>query len=244
MKTKDKIKKELTLLIETAPDLVKLLTKEKTDGNFYFDYQDWYSRSLRIVELLAPDRYEEFRRYYEPNPKRKELGYGTYVIQDFIKGVIPNEFRCPNFDAKKQAVQGILNQLTILSALQTRIDSVLNDVEGGLLAELQDAELIISRQLLKISARAAGAIAGVIIEAHLLKVASKHGVTIGKKSPTISDLNDPLKKASIYDTPTWRKISYLADIRNLCAHKKDDEPRQGQVEELIEGANWVIKTIQ
>ena len=195
------------------------------------------------MELLAPDRYEEFRRYYEPDPKRKELGYGTYVIQDYIKGVVPNRYKYPDFDAKKQTMQGLLNQLTIISSLQNRIDSVLNDVEGGLFAEIQDAELSISRQLLKVNSRAAGALAGVIIEAHLQRVATKHRITIGKKSPTISDLNEPLRQAGIYDTPTWRKISYLADIRNLCAHKKDKEPSREQVEELIQGANWLIKSI-
>ena len=40
MTAKDKIKKEITLLLEIAPELVQLLTPEKTDGNFYFDYQE------------------------------------------------------------------------------------------------------------------------------------------------------------------------------------------------------------
>jgi len=99
------------------------------------------------------------------------------------------------------------------------------------------------KQLLKISARAAGSLAGVVIENHLQKVTKKHGITIRKKNPTISDLNDPLKNAGVLDTPKWRKVAYFADIRNMCSHKKDVEPTKEQVIELIDGANWLIKNV-
>ena len=66
---------------------------------------------------------------------------------------------------------------------------------------------------------------------------------IAKKNPTIADLNDPLKAASVIDTPAWRKISFLADLRNLCSHKKDAEPTKDQVEDLIQGAEWLTKNV-
>ena len=75
------------------------------------------------------------------------------------------------------------------------------------------------------------------------KVAINHGVKLGKKNRTIANLNDPLKAAGIIDTPAWRKISFLADLRNLCSHKKDVEPSKEQVEELIQGAEWLNKNI-
>jgi len=73
---------------------------------------------------------------------------------------------------------------------------------------------------------AAGALIGVLIEGLLRKVALAHSVKRAKKNPTIADLNDPLKAASTIDTPAWRKISFLADLRNLCTHKKDAELRR------------------
>jgi len=97
--------------------------------------------------------------------------------------------------------------------------------------------------LAKISLRAAGAVVGVVIEGHLQKVASAHGIKIAKKHPTIADLNATLKAASIVDTAAWRKISYLADLRNLCSHKKDAEPTKPQIEELIQGAEWLTKNV-
>jgi hypothetical protein len=137
----------------------------------------------------------------------------------------------------------VYNQTQILSSLSSRIDTVLSDVRGHLFAELQDAELHAAEQLIQVSVRASGALAGVILERHLQRVVINHKLTIAKKDPTISDLNDPLKQAGAYDTPTWRKIQLLADIRNLCSHQKSTEPTKEQVVELISGVNSVIKSI-
>ena len=56
--------------------------ESKKEASFTFDYQKWYSKALPVVRRLAGDRYDEFKHYYEPDPKRKSLGYGTYVIHD------------------------------------------------------------------------------------------------------------------------------------------------------------------
>ncbi len=120
---------------------------------------------------------------------------------------------------------------------------MLQDVTGHLFAEIQDSELKAAIKLKKISKRAAGALAGVVLERHLQRVAVNHQISIPKKNPTIADLNDPLKGANIYDVPMWRKIQYLGDIRNLCSHQKDTEPTEEQVTELIDGVNAVIKNV-
>lgn len=236
------IRKELDDLYKEGTKLcVAFQNKEETQ--FQYDYQRWYTKALKAVDSLAPDRYAEFRAYYEVDPKRKSLGYGTYVIQDYIKGVGPNSYAYPDFDSRQQALTCFFNQITILTAISERIDSVLANIEGELYAEIQDGEIAVARQLSKVSIRAAGALVGVLIEGHLQKVASAHNLKIAKKNPTIADLNDPLKSASVIDTPTWRKISYLADIRNLCSHKKDAEPTKEQVEEMIQGAEWLTKNV-
>ena len=54
------------------------------------------------MDILATDRAQEFRRYYEPDPKRKLLGYGTYVIQDYLKGVKPGHWQLEDFDSEDQ----------------------------------------------------------------------------------------------------------------------------------------------
>jgi hypothetical protein len=242
MSKRDLIRNEMAALYEEGAKLAVAFQK-KEEKQFQYDYQRWYTRALKAVASLAPDRHVEFRSYYEVDPKRKSLGYGTYVIQDFLKGVVPNRLHYPDFDTRSQVLICFFNQLTILKAVDDRIDSVLGNIEGELYAELQDSEVVIARQLAKVSRRAAGALVGVLIEGHLQKVAAAHGVKVAKKNPTIADLNDPLKSASVIDTPTWRKISFLADLRNLCSHKKDSEPAKEQVEELIQGAEWLIKNV-
>lgn len=45
------------------------------------------------------------------------------------------------------------------------------------------------------------------------------------------------------DISRWRQIQFLGDVRNLCDHKKEKEPTEEQVEELIEGVEKVIKNV-
>jgi hypothetical protein len=157
--------------------------------------------------------------------------------------VAPSDIVYPEFDSRGQAIGCFYNQLTILKAIVERADSVLGDIQAELHGELQDNEVVVARELAKINSRAAGALVGVVIEGHLQKVAAAHGVKLAKNNPTVAELNDPLKAASIIDTPTWRKISFLADLRNLCSHKKDSNPTKDQVEELIQGAEWLTKNV-
>jgi hypothetical protein len=245
MRTKEEIKAELKSLLEAQDDLITLTKADKDILKFGTKYQHWYSRAYKIVDALAPERLPEFVSYYLIDPKRKVTDAGNYVLQDYIKGIgaRTNHLDRPLWDSNNLAGIRVLNQLQILSSLSSRIESVLQDVTGHLFAELQDAELVAAIQLKKISKRAAGALAGVVLERHLQRTADNHKIAIGKKSPTISDLNDPLKSNGIYDTPIWRKVQLLADIRNLCSHQKTAEPTDEQVDELIAGVNSIVKTV-
>lgn len=236
------IHKEINALYDEGAKLAVAFQK-KEEKQFNYDYQRWYTKALKAVATLAPDRHAEFKGYYEIDPKRKSLSYGTFVIQDFLKNVVPAGYQYQDFDSRNQALTCFFNQLTIFQSISERIDSVLSNIEGELYAELQDNEIVVARQLAKVSLRAAGALMGVVIEGHLQKVASNHGVKLAKKNPTIADLNDPLKAEGVIDTPAWRKVSFLADLRNLCSHKKDVEPTKEQVEELIQGAEWLTKNV-
>jgi len=245
MHTTEEIKAELEALLGDQKDLLDLTNDNKDIIKFGTKYQRWYSRAYKLVEALAPERLNEFVSYYLIDPKRKLTDAGNYVLQDYIKGIgaRKNHYDEPLWDTNQLAAIRILNQLQILASLSSRIDSVLQDVTGHLFAEIQDAELVAAKQLKKISKRAAGALAGVVLERHLQRTATNHHVVIAKKSPTISDINDPLKNKGIYDTPVWRKIQLLADIRNLCSHHKETEPTDEQVDELISGVNTIIKSI-
>lgn len=242
MSKREIIRKEMKDLYAEGAKLAESFQQNK-DKQFRYDYQRWYSKALKAIATLAPDRHTEFINYYQIDPKRKHLGYGTYVIQDFLKGVAPAGLAYENFDCRNQTLLNFFNQLTLLLSVVERLDSALANIEGELYAELQDNEIVIARRLAKVSLRAAGALMGVVIEGHLQRVAINRSITITKKNPTIADLNEPLKSAGIIDTASWRKISFLADLRNLCSHKKDVEPTKEQVEELIQGAEWLTKNV-
>ena len=245
MSTSENIKKELKALLDDQSDLNDLAKDSKDIIEFGTAYQRWYSRAYKLVEFLAPERLAEFSSYYLIDPKRKITDAGNYVLQDYIKGIgaRTDHLDRPLWDTNNSSMFLVMNQMQIIASLSSRINSVLQDVKGHLFAELQDSELRAAAQLKKISNRAAGSLAGVVLERHLQRTAENHKITIRKKLPTISDLNDPLKQAGVYDIPLWRKIQLLADIRNLCSHQKTSEPTDDQVEELISGVNSVIKSV-
>ena len=245
MSTTEEIKKELEELVANGSNLLNLAADTKQILVFGTKYQAWYSRGIKLVEALAPERLKEFSEYYLIDPKRKRMAASNYVIQDYVKGSRPitNSYNKPLWDVNNITQMRIINQVQIISSLAVRIDSVLQDVTGHLFSELQDKELEAANQLIKISSRAAGALAGVVLERHLQRAATNHGIKIKKKAPTISDLNDPLKQSGAYGVPVWRKIQLLADIRNLCSHQKEEEPTEEQVNELIDGVNTIIKTV-
>ncbi len=247
MDKREELKKALEQLIEEAQEITNLAAGAKKLDILQFgtEYQNWYTRALTIVEVLANDRLEEFISYYKIDPKRKATNAQNYVIQDFIMGIgaRTDVYKEPLWDTNSVTAVKVSNQVQILQSLQARIDSVLSDVRGSLLSELQDKELGIAEELLKVNLRAAGSLTGVILENHLQKVMQNHNLAISKRNPTISDINDVLKSNNIYDIPTWRKIQYLYDIRTLCSHKKKREPTEEEVTELISGVNEIIKKI-
>ena len=111
-------------------------------------------------------------------------------------------------------------------------------------AELIDSDIEAARELLKAGhLRPAGVVCGVVIEAHLSSICERRGISIRKKKPTISSLNDALKTAGAYDVPTWRLIQRLGDIRNLCGHARDREPKRNEVEDLIAGTEKITKEV-
>src|SRR5713101_1029276 len=189
--SKDQVRQQLESSVKRGNELLKSLMEKKNIIEFGTQFQNWYTRTLPLVKALAPDRFAEFRAYYEADPKRKGIGPATYVLQDYINGIAP----APDwrgevaFDHHQAAISRLLNQTQILASLSSRIETVLSNVEGHLLAEIEDRELAAAMELAKSNLRAAGTLAGVVLERHLGQVASNRSVKISKKDPTIGDLN-------------------------------------------------------
>ncbi len=201
-------------------------------------YQSWYSEAKSLIKQLLPDRLNDFVGHYEAPKARKVINYATYRIEDCLLGLVSGTV------AQDGAINHFQQQLGILDSVKSRFDSSLFDIKQLVQADLFDSELDAAQELLRQKfTRAAGALAGVVLEKHLGQVCENHDVRVGRKEPTISELNDALKTAGVLQVPEWRNIQHLGDIRNLCDHNKKVEPTVEQVNDLIMGVGKVTKTL-
>ena len=209
-------------------------------------YQRWYTESSVVIKQLLPDRLTEFERLYMVDGRQKKFDITTYTIQDWLNGIRSDLDSYGNkvFDDFGFMSMRFFNQLEILKSVEARFDSTLFDIKQFVQADLFDSELETARELANHGfLRAAGSIAGVVLEKHLGQVVDNHNIKTRKKDPTISDFNDLLKNGGILDVPPWRQIQRLGDIRNLCSHNKKREPTREEVEELIRGVEKYVKTL-
>lgn len=208
-------------------------------------YQSWYTEALALIKQLLPDRANDFVSQYEKPRSRKEITFANYHIEDCLQGLrVTRSFDQGLVVGPSAAIPRMEQQLAIVRAAKRRFDSSLFDIRQMVQADLFDTELDAAGSLLKNGyLRAAGVLAGVILEKHLQQVCSSHNITISKRHPTIGDLGEALKQSSVIETPDWRFVQHLADIRNLCGHKRPDEPTQEQVKDLLNGVARIIKSV-
>ena len=233
--------KEQGELKESHKEAVK-----KINGAFESEYQRWYTETCAVIKQLVPDRFLEFENLYKGDGKRKKVNAITYTLQDWLNGIraLENYLGEKPFDDFAIASMRLKTQLAILKSVESRFESSLFDIKQLVQADIFDSELEAARELIKHGfLRGAGAISGVVLEKHLGQVCENHNITTRKKHPTISDFNDLLKNGGVLDTPSWRQIQRLGDIRNLCDHNKDREPTKEEVEELVSGVEKYTKTL-
>lgn len=219
-------------------DIEKLI---KTIPTFAKAYEHWYSEALPLVRQLLPDRLGDFVRLYEKPKSRKDIDFESYRIEDACKGLRSSFGGTVRAD-QSSAIPLLNQQIAIVEAIKRRFVSSLFDIKQLVQADLFDSELDGAKELLKNNFfRAAGAMAGVVLEGHLKQVCDNHGLP--KKSGTIGVLNDTLKAAAVIDLPQTRHIQFLGDLRNKCSHKNSAEPTTEEIDDLIQGVAKVVKTI-
>ena len=233
-------------MLRHNPETAERAELEKLGKKFEDHYQRWFTETLLVVQQLLPVRAKEFEELYQGTGKRKEVDIETYNIQDFIRGYRASPLPSGKMRWDNLAiVHGRFTvQTQILETVQARFESSLFDIKTLVQADVFDSELEAAGELAKKGfTRGAGVIAGVVLEKHLKEVAERHQLKLGKKSPTISDLNDVLKTAEVIEVPTWRGIQRLGDLRNICAHNKEREPTKDEATELIAGVGKITKTV-
>jgi hypothetical protein len=265
----ERFKKDLATLIEQGELLSLAIEKEcwprefekllkqaygrdvdelrKKIPSFSGSYQAWYSEAKVLVKQVLPDRFSDFVAHYERPPSRKTLTNETYRILDYLQGLSVTQtqgLETKTIVGPDAAVPQFRQQFAILKSVERRFESSLFDIRQLVQADLFDSDADAAEELAKNNfGRAAGAVAGVVLERHLAQVCQNHTIKITKKTPVTSDFNNALKDADVIDVPQWRFNQHLADIRNLCVHSKTPEPSREHVEELIRGVRKVMKTI-
>ena len=213
---------------------------------FATTYQRWYSEAQALIRQLLPGRLTDFVRHYEKPKPRKDITFESYRIEDTLQGLVVTQSTGlgeKRVVGPEAGVPHLQQQLAILQAVRARFESSLFDIRQLVMADLFDSELDAASELAKKGfLRAAGAVAGVVLEKHLVQACNNHSVVIRKKS-TISNLNDLLKKAGVTDVAQWRFIQHLGDIRNLCDHNKGKEPTEHEVDDLVSGVAKTLKTL-
>lgn len=241
----------LSMQYSCHPDDVEKAYGDKFDEikdsipEFEVEYQAWYSESKALIKQLLPDRLADFVRHYEKPKPRKDIDFENYRIEDYLQGLrVTSGWEKKVVVDPSAAIPHMKQQVAIVKAVSARFESSLFDIRQLVQADLFDSELESALELLKSGfVRAAGAVAGVVLEKHLGQVVQNHNIATRKKNPSISDFNDLLKNDDVLDTPAWRQIQRLGDIRNLCDHSKDREPTKDEVQELINGVEKFTKTL-
>lgn len=234
---------------EFKSQVEKAFGKDKVDGYFKklpvfkSEYQGWFSKAQAVVKQILPDRLKDFNSFYEYTKIRKEITFENYMIRDALQGLTIRWGGEIQVDSSA-AIPEFVQQLNIVKAARAALGSRLLELRSVLQADLFDSEVESAKALAKAGyLRAAGAICGVVIEKHLTQTCDSHGISIRKKHPGISDLNQLLRENDTITVPQWRFNQHLADIRNLCDHSKGREPTKEEIEDLLSGTEKILKTI-
>ena len=200
-------------------------------------YQSWYSVARRVVEQLLPERLDEFTRYYALPPGEHTAWAYDCTIKELLLGQIAYESEVHH--ANELGLKRLRRQVAIVASCAGVLESALADIRWSIAVQVSDAELSEAQTLAKQGYyRAAGVLAGVVLERSLRRLAERHDMQ--PEGVKAAALNDGLKSRGVYDEPTRSRIQFLLAIRNKCGHPGDDEPTADEINDLMSGVTRVL----
>jgi hypothetical protein len=80
---------ELRMSVDLYPDHYKSAEEDLSAKLPAFNktYERWYSEALAVINVVVPQRTEDFIAYYKLPRSPKELNHSTYTISDYLKGI-------------------------------------------------------------------------------------------------------------------------------------------------------------
>jgi len=169
----DRYRKDLDALIATGERLEMSIQSESIPEQFHQALAKAIGgKAKALIKQLLPDRLADFVRHYEKPKHRKDITYENYRIEDFLQGLhITRGWDKQKVAGPDAAIPHFQQQLAILNGVKQCFESSLFDNRQLVQADLFDSELKAAKELAKQKfTRAAGALAGVVLERHLGEV--------------------------------------------------------------------------
>lgn len=238
-------------LIDQKEQIIDLLNQQNK-SELIRAYQGWFTEACEVIKQLIPDRLSEFKTLYENKIRPYKTIKDVFEKRHFLNLDLEKQYLDSNIidlSFKDNQILYILfknnleQQFAILESAKRKLKSSLMNIKTLTQADLFDSELDMAEELKeKEFFRPAGVVAGVVLESHLKTVLLHKNIDL-QKTKSLAGYNELLKQNEIIDQPVSRNIQFLTDLRNRCSHKKDKEPTNEDISDLIEGVKKIIKTV-
>ena len=219
-----------------------LASLQRPSGDFIRLYAAWYAQAAQLVHDFLPEStFDVFKNahidgVYSPKSyceSSSDMGVtGKKVMKkrlNFMLGV---------FSTIRPRLEKTIFQL--YSEIRTKVFTSELDACKSLLEQAKDRRK--AGENTELPVRATGAIAGVVLERHLVSVASGRGITI-KPRATLGSLVKTLADGQVIDSMYEDRLKACTKIRNKCDHALKDKPTVEDVQHLINETEFFVGSL-
>lgn len=255
----DKLKNKISELNRTHKKLIEILLKNCWNTKRYktkkeivggLDFLDISSTTTIRRKLIPKQFFSEYRKWYSLSKGILEVNHDNESVREFVNIYNSILKECEgNYISEGEQVRlmDIINhQLAIIESIPAYLEGRAYNLKLTIASTLMGDELKEARLLFeKGFTRAAGALAGVILERHLkLRFDDDNPrIKYGEKA-TLGTLIHKAEEANLYETSTIQKLQYLNTVRISCDHDKKNEPKENEVKDLIDQTDRFIHSME
>ena len=253
----EKIKNKIQLLINGSNEFINVLkencynltyqkTVKEVQGGFNLDFNGVTVE----MKYLPTEFFTFYRKWFATSKAIIEANYDMESLNEFIQSYVTISKICSNshISISSQAAleNRIRHQIDILQSLPAYLDgkiynlelSIANTLMGD---ELKEARLLHSKKFY----RAAGALAGVVLERHLkFRFDNSNPKIKYSEKATLGQLIKKAVENNFFDETALLKLKYLNNIRIKCDHDKKDEPKEQEISDLINHTDRFVNFIE
>jgi hypothetical protein len=202
-------------------------------------YPSWYRKVLRLMHTWTGQRTHDATDPAWDRPYGKQAASDAAVSYASMGMAIPRNSETM-LRVRMMFLTRLYQQLSMLNSVRNGLEYVLADLQSTLYGEVGDHLQATAYELFRRGQpRAAVVLAGILLELHLAKVATKYGVILRHTSPGLTTLNAALKRGGIYDGEVWRFIQRLGALGHACVYASTHEPTVDELTEFLQGVQRI-----